>query len=103
MRLGGLMKKEPKPTPRKHGVSVRAALCRLNRVLRQHGRQLYRSKPIYQDGRKIYPPDLGRFFIVSGTGNNAKIYEAHVDLEKLARQHHVLRVWETIDDTRSRS
>jgi hypothetical protein len=74
-------------------VTVRAVMARLRRVLPK-GKALMKSRPVRVRGKKAWPDDVGRFFVL----DDAVIVEHHVDLDAFARKHEVLQPWEEIED-----
>jgi len=92
----GVAKVDSKKTngsPIRRTVTVRAIMQRLRRVLPK-GQMLMKSRPVRIRGKKTYPEDVGRFFVL----NDAAIVEHHVDLDAFARRHDVLKPWEEIED-----
>jgi hypothetical protein len=69
-------------------VTARAVLIRMNRVLVKDG--LCLKKSIGPRARA----EMGEYFVVHG--KRGEVVEAHVNLEKFARKHEILKPWEEI-------
>lgn len=91
-------KSDVKPIPSKPGVkitlSVRAIVQRLRRVLPKE-QKLMRSRPTIVGDKRIYPRDVGRFYLINV--NDETIVEHHIDLEAFGRRHRVVQAWEVLD------
>ncbi len=78
-------------------VRVKIVLQRLRRVLLPKGLTIIQSRPVFVRGKKGYPDDVGRFFVVRG---ESEIVEHHVNLEEFARKHGVVKSWEEVAEHR---
>ena len=84
-----------RPPPLKRGVSVRALIQRLRRVLPKEQKLVCSSPTTTTDGQKTYPNDVGRFYLV----DNEQIAEHHIDLDAFGRRLSVLQPWEVLLET----
>jgi hypothetical protein len=80
-------------------VRVRVVLARLRRALLPKGLTIIMSRPVLVRGKRGYPDDVGRFFVV----REKEIVEHHVDLDAFARRHGVVKEWEEIEEHRNAS
>jgi hypothetical protein len=90
-------KGDSKSGPVKLTVTLRAITQRLRRVLpKEH--KLMRTRPIIQGERRIYPRDVGRFYIINVADKT--IVEHHIDIEAFGRRYQVLQPWEVLERER---
>ncbi len=75
-------------------ITLRTIMSRLRRVLpKEH--KLMRSRPTIVGEKRIYPRDVGRFYLLNV--NDQEIVEHHIDLEAFSRRHRALKPFEVLD------